>query len=82
MALYGSTGLPIIVAVTSVAVSGGSMSQSNSSLLVAGGAVTVLLLPMIATLLDRSQPESRDVSPAVEVARSTFMSQVMSRSGS
>jgi Kef-type K+ transport system membrane component KefB len=54
VALYGSTGLPIIVAVTSVAVAGGSMSQSNSSLLVAGGAVTVLLLPMAATLLDRS----------------------------
>ena len=51
VALYGSTGLPIIVAVTSVAVSNGQMSQASSSLLVAGGAVTVLLLPMAATLL-------------------------------
>ena len=42
------------VAVTSVAVSNGQMSQANSSLLVAGGALTVLLLPMTATLLDRS----------------------------
>ena len=45
VALYGSTGLPIIVAVTSVAVSNGQMRQASSSLLVAGGAVTVLLLP-------------------------------------
>jgi ABC-type phosphate transport system permease subunit len=55
--------LPIIVAVTSVAVSNGQMSQTNSSLLVAGGALTVLLLPMIATLLERSAP-SQDRSPA------------------
>lgn len=56
VALYASTGLPIIVAVTSVAVSNGQMSEANSSLLVAGGAVTVLLLPMAATLLDRPRP--------------------------
>jgi Kef-type K+ transport system membrane component KefB len=63
VALYASTGLPIIVAVTSVAVSNGQMSQTNSSLLVAGGALTVLLLPMIATLLERTAP-SQDRSPA------------------
>jgi Kef-type K+ transport system membrane component KefB len=56
VALYGSTGLPIIVAVTSVAVSNGQMSPANSSLLVASGALTVLLLPMAATLLDRRGP--------------------------
>jgi hypothetical protein len=56
VALYGSTGLPIIVAVTSVAVSNGQMSQANSSLLVAGGAVTVLLLPLVATLLGGRSP--------------------------
>ncbi|HEY6744053.1 MAG TPA: cation:proton antiporter [Lapillicoccus sp.] len=56
VALYASTGLPIIVAVTSVAVSNGQMSETNSSLLVAGGAVTVLLLPLTATLLERAEP--------------------------
>jgi Kef-type K+ transport system membrane component KefB len=59
VALYASTGLPIIVAVTSVAVANGQMSQTNSSLLVAGGAVTVLLLPMTATLLDRRGGQDR-----------------------
>jgi len=51
IALYGATGLPIIVAVTSVAVDNGQMTSANASLLVAGGAVTVLLMPMTATLL-------------------------------
>ena len=65
VALYASTGLPIIVAVTSVAVSNGQMSATNSSLLVAGGAVTVLLLPMTATLLERAEPsEERSAADA------------------
>lgn len=51
--LYGATGLPIIVAVTSVAVASGQMTARHASLLVAGGAVTVLVLPLIATVLDR-----------------------------
>jgi Kef-type K+ transport system membrane component KefB len=55
LGLYGATGLPIIVAVTSVAVDGGYMTENAASLLVAGGAMTVLLLPMTAALL---QPRS------------------------
>jgi Kef-type K+ transport system membrane component KefB len=48
MALFGSTGLPIIVAVTSVAVAAGQMSDTNASVLVAGGAITVLVCPLVA----------------------------------
>ncbi len=66
VALYGSTGLPIIVAVTSVAVSNGQMSQANSSLLVAGGAVTVLLLPMAATLLGGRTSPTEAALPLAE----------------
>jgi len=51
VALYASTGLPIIVAVTSTAVSAGEMSTTNASVLVAGGAITVLVFPLLATLL-------------------------------
>jgi Kef-type K+ transport system membrane component KefB len=58
VALYAATGLPIIVAVTSVAVSAGHMSDQSASLLVAGGAITVLVLPMTATLLGRDQLDS------------------------
>jgi Kef-type K+ transport system membrane component KefB len=62
VALYGATGLPIIVAVTSVAVSSGQMSSTNASVLVAGGAVTVLFFPMLAALLSGSgagRPDER-----------------------
>lgn len=48
---FGATGLPVIVAVTSVAVRNGQMSEQTASLLVAGGAITVLLLPMAAILV-------------------------------
>jgi hypothetical protein len=51
VAAYCATGLPIIVAVTSVAVSAGEMSSANASLLVGAGAATVLLFPMAGTLL-------------------------------
>lgn len=48
IALFSSTGLPIIVAVTSVAVAAGEMSTTNASVLVAGGALTVLVCPLLA----------------------------------
>ncbi|MDG3017253.1 cation:proton antiporter [Speluncibacter jeojiensis] len=60
--LYGATGLPLIVAVTGVAVAAGQMSESSASILVAAGAVTVLLLPSTATLLERRRDE--EPSPA------------------
>jgi Kef-type K+ transport system membrane component KefB len=55
IALYGATGLPIIVAVTSVAVKSGQMTDQHASLLIAGGAITVLALPMAASLLGGGQ---------------------------
>ncbi|MFD6674102.1 cation:proton antiporter [Rhodococcus zopfii] len=63
IALYSTTGLPLIVAVTGVAVAAGEMTNATASILVAAGAITVLILPMVAGLLrqsDRTQP----VSPA------------------
>jgi Kef-type K+ transport system membrane component KefB len=51
IAMYSSTGLPIIVAVTASAVSAGQMSATNASILVAGGGITVLVCPMVATLV-------------------------------
>ncbi len=73
VALYGATGLPIIVAVTAVAVSAGEMSSTNASVLVAGGAITVLLFPMIATAMgmrgppsDQTSPPRRDAEPLTE----------------
>jgi Kef-type K+ transport system membrane component KefB len=54
MALFGATGLPIIVAVTSVAVASHQMTATNASVLVAGGAVTVLVCPFLAQRLLRT----------------------------
>ncbi|MFJ7624614.1 cation:proton antiporter, partial [Rhodococcus erythropolis] len=50
-----ATGLPMIVAVTGAAVDAHQMSSDNASILVAAGAITVLLLPMIATLLTKKE---------------------------
>lgn len=49
--LYAATGLPIIVAVTEVAVNNDLMTAEISSVLVAAGAVTVLAFPLVAELV-------------------------------
>lgn len=46
--------LPIIVAVTSVAVSAEAMSQQTASVLVAAGGVTVFLMPLLASVMAHS----------------------------
>lgn len=53
VALYCTTALPIIVAVTTVAVSAGAMSEEMASILVAAGAVTVFLMPLLASITYR-----------------------------
>ncbi|NKS23745.1 cation:proton antiporter [Rhodococcus hoagii] len=58
VALYSTTGLPLIVAVTGVAVSAGQMSNATESILVAAGAISVLILPMLAGFLVRRSPTS------------------------
>ncbi len=50
VALYCTTALPLIVAVTTVSVSSGQMEQSTASVLVASGAVTVFLMPLLGSL--------------------------------
>ena len=55
-AFFGATGLPIIVAVTEVALSSDLMKPATASLLVGAGALTVLAFPFAAQILDRSTP--------------------------
>ena len=64
IALYATTGLPFIVAVTGVAVDAGQMLPTNASILIAAGGITVLVLPAAALLLGRS--EARRPRPADE----------------
>ncbi|MGB7448683.1 MAG: cation:proton antiporter [Ornithinimicrobium sp.] len=62
LAMFAATGLPIIVAVTQVAVSTELMSDANASILVAAGATTVLIFPVLTQVLQRrSAAEPREV---------------------
>lgn len=54
LALFSATGLPIIVAVTTVAVNADHMTPTNASVLVAGGAITVLVCPLLGGRLVRT----------------------------
>jgi Kef-type K+ transport system membrane component KefB len=65
VALFSSTGLPIIVAVTSLAVSRGEMTSENGSVAVAAGAATVLLCPLLATLVLGRSTAKPQAQPAV-----------------
>ncbi|MDV8002548.1 cation:proton antiporter [Rhodococcus sp. IEGM 1408] len=62
--LYAATGLPIIVAVTEVAVNNHLMTSEISSVLVAAGAVTVLLFPLLAELVRTVAPTRWQGAPA------------------
>jgi Kef-type K+ transport system membrane component KefB len=53
LGLFSATGLPIIVAVTTVAVSSGQMPREEQSIVVAAGMLTVLCLPLVALALHR-----------------------------
>ena len=61
--LFAATGLPIIVAVTSAAVTSGQMDPRNASLMVAGGAVTVLVCPFAAALLLSGRHQGVNTEP-------------------
>ncbi|SEE84925.1 cation:proton antiporter [Ruania alba] len=53
--LYAATSLPIIVAVTQVAVAAEAMPSEVASVLVAAGAVSVLVMPLVAGALGASE---------------------------
>ena len=53
VAFYCTTALPLIVAVTAVAVEAGAMEQSTASVLVAAGGITVLIMPLFAQAVMR-----------------------------
>lgn len=64
VSLYCTTALPLIVAVTSLAVQGGTMHQTTASTLVAAGAVTVFLMPLLGGLTSKlMKGETRLIAP-------------------
>lgn len=68
VAIYCTTALPIIVAVTSVATAAGTMRQATASTLVAAGAVTVFLMPLLGSITYRIA-EMHPVEAVREIAR-------------
>ena len=62
VSLYTATGLPIIVAVTSLAVNSELMKQETASIFVAGGALTVAIFPFLANLVGRKNSKTVDES--------------------
>lgn len=50
VALYCTTALPLIVAVTSIATAAGAMDENTASVLVAAGGITVFVMPLLATI--------------------------------
>lgn len=70
--LMGATGLPIIVAVTTIGVGEGVLSSGMASVLVGGGMLSVLVLPLVAMGLrprsDPLRPEERAEHGAVDGA--------------
>ncbi|MCZ9307674.1 cation:proton antiporter [Corynebacterium sp. c8Ua_181] len=55
--LYSATGLPIIVAVTTLAVNSKIMEPENASIFVSGGALTVAIFPLLASLVGGKKSE-------------------------
>ncbi len=53
VSLYSATGLPIIVAVTTLATGSGILNAETASIFIAGGALTVALFPVAAGLIGR-----------------------------
>lgn len=68
VALYCTTALPIIVAVTSVAVEAEAMTQSTASVLVAAGAITVFLMPLLGSITYRVA-DAKPIEAVREIGR-------------
>jgi Kef-type K+ transport system membrane component KefB len=66
LSVFTATGLPIIVAVTSVAVDSGQMSHEGQSIVVAAGMLTVLCLPMLGFALHRTEQRADSVGASPE----------------
>ena len=68
LALFSATQLPLVVAITTVAVDGGHMRSSTAAALVGAGALSTLAGPLHGLRMRRSPAERRaDVEAAAEV---------------
>ena len=59
--LCTATTLPLIVALTQIGLQNGTMLPENAAALVGAGVLSVLVFPLAAVLLDRSEEPEPDV---------------------
>ncbi|WP_022891886.1 cation:proton antiporter [Agromyces subbeticus] len=62
-ALFGATGLPIIVAVTAIGVDNGDLPSGTAAALVGAGMLSVLLFPLIALALRKGRTDVAEPAP-------------------
>jgi Kef-type K+ transport system membrane component KefB len=58
LAFYSATSLPIIVAITTIAVTDGKMDSDTAAALVAAGMLSVLIFPAVARFLSRATAQA------------------------
>ncbi|KRC62979.1 sodium:proton exchanger [Agromyces sp. Root81] len=62
-ALFGATGLPIIVAVTAIGVDNGDLPSGTAAALVGAGMLSVLLFPLIALAIRKGRSDASAKAP-------------------
>jgi L-lactate permease len=70
-ALFGATGLPIIVAVTAIGVDMGDITSGTAAALVGAGMLSVLLFPLIALAIRRRSTDASRRQPDGDVHEPT-----------
>jgi len=63
LSFYTATTLPLLVALTELAVTDGTLDEGTAACLVFAGALTVLLFPLIARMI--STPDRTEYPPTV-----------------
>ena len=63
LALYSATGLPLIVAITTIGVDQGHMRTSTAAALVGAGVLSVLIYPAAALAVGRREPSAAEPEP-------------------
>jgi len=66
--LLGSTTLPLVVALTEIGLSTGTMLPENAAALVGAGVLSVLFFPLIATAINRPAPTSAEQAQPPEAS--------------
>ncbi|CAN5357052.1 cation:proton antiporter [soil metagenome] len=55
LVFFGATGLPLLVALTEIGVTNGQLSTASQASIVGAGALSVLIFPMVAAAISKSQ---------------------------